>query len=116
MTRRQYSDPFGSDEEDETTPQDMNVINSTEEKKPQKTNFISHSVSVDVDLGRPKETDKSMEIEINENNGLKSPNNEITNRHQNVRIFVFKNVPFSFFRFKRFHFSHEKAANLSIVA
>lgn len=49
MTRRQYSDPFGSDEEEEITPQDINIINSTEEKKPKTNNaFITHSVSVDV--------------------------------------------------------------------
>jgi len=34
MTRRQYSDPFGSDDEDEMSPEEMNVINSTESRKP----------------------------------------------------------------------------------
>ena len=51
MTRRQYSDPFGSDEEDEMTAQDVNVINSTEEKK-FKTNHSSIPISYSVDSVR----------------------------------------------------------------
>lgn len=48
MTRRQYSDPFGSDEEDEISPQDINILNSTEEKKPKINNsFFPQSLSVD---------------------------------------------------------------------
>ncbi|EEB12203.1 protein MLP1, putative [Pediculus humanus corporis] len=78
MTRRQYSDPFGSDEEDEMTAQDVNVINSTEEKK-FKTNHssIPISYSVDSELNRPKQFHEY------ENKLLNSPSNEIPSRNQN---------------------------------
>lgn len=47
MTRRQYSDPFGSDEEDEITTQDLNIVNSSEEKLQRTTHtFIPQSYSV----------------------------------------------------------------------
>ncbi|KAK6619087.1 hypothetical protein RUM44_003469 [Polyplax serrata] len=76
MTRRQYSDPFGSDEEDEITTQDLNIVNSSEEKLQRTTHtFIPQSYSVGAELFRSKE--------IFENVDVHSPSKEIPGHNQN---------------------------------
>lgn len=45
MTRRQYSDPFGSDDEEEMSPEEMNILNATEQRSPTKVNNSQNELS-----------------------------------------------------------------------
>ena len=60
MTHRQYADPFGSDDEEEITPEEMNVLNASESRTPTEPNKVLTSATKDEDAERNKPVSDAM--------------------------------------------------------